>query len=77
MSDDDWTVIVITDEAHEATRASSRGPFVLTGCSLNDGTWQVPVRRSTLAALDRHRFEDETLSDLIVRMAKTARGLQS
>lgn len=60
-------IINISEEAHRAIRAAAQHDFNETGRRLPDGTWDVPVKEETLAAMQRVAFPGESLSDAIIR----------
>ena len=65
----------ITNEAHEALLRESEQPELAPGQHLENGDWQISLGWDTIHRLRRHRLEGESLSDVIVRILSTQKGL--
>lgn len=65
----------ITNEAHEALLRESEQPDTAPGQRLANGDWQIPLNWETIARLRNNRLEGESLSDVIVRILSTQKGL--
>jgi hypothetical protein len=64
-------LIRITQEAHNAIRASALGEFQ-GGTRLPNGLYQVRIEADTLERVEGLRGEGETVSDVIVRICTMA-----
>lgn len=60
--------VIITNECHQLIRSRSVGGFRNTGQQMVDGTWMIPLERSTLEAVMSYRLDGETISDTIIRV---------
>lgn len=68
-------VILITDEAEKAVRGAAEKPFRNEGEKLPDGMWKVHLEWETVEGLRRYKQEGESLSDVIIRLLATQKGV--
>jgi hypothetical protein len=60
--------IQISREVEALLRAAAIYELKPTGRRLDNGDWIIPVDDDTLAYLEQHQFEGETLNDTILRL---------
>lgn len=65
--------IVVSDMTYALVANAAVKPFVSTGKQLPSGQWEVPVSDDVFEVLERLRFSNETIDDVIQRYLTTGR----
>lgn len=65
--------IVVSDMTYALVANAAIYPFISTGSQLPSGQWEVPVSDDVYDVLQRLKFENESIDDVIQRYLTTGR----